>query len=140
MLKPAKHGILFLFLLIGLATPFHGDAEDYSILSPLKPERKSVHRRGVVVVPTMAKVALPREGQMTLELIKQGGPFPFAKDGTVFNNREMRLPAKPRGYYHEYTVPTPGRRGRGARRIIAGSNGEFYYTDDHYRKFRLIKE
>ena len=66
------------------------------------------------------------------------------KDGSTFGNFEKRLPHKPRGYYHEYTVPTPGARDRGARRIIAGSppesSGEYYYTDDHYRSFRRIKE
>jgi ribonuclease T1 len=83
---------------------------------------------------------LPREGQKTLKLIKQGGPFPFAKDGTRFGNRERHLPRRERDYYREYTVPTPGSRDRGARRIIAGAKGEFYYTDDHYDSFRRIIE
>ena len=83
---------------------------------------------------------LPREAQATLVLIQQGGPFPYAKDGAVFGNFEKRLPFRERGYYHEYTVPTPGSRDRGARRIIAGKGGEFYYTDDHYRTFRRIRD
>jgi ribonuclease T1 len=83
---------------------------------------------------------LPREARSTLQLIRSGGPFPYVKDGTVFGNREGLLPSEPRGYYHEYTVKTPGERDRGARRIIAGSNGEYYYTDDHYRSFRRIRE
>jgi ribonuclease T1 len=83
---------------------------------------------------------LPQEGRDTLKLIKQGGPFPYPKDGTVFGNREGMLPKQPRGYYREYTVKTPGLRHRGARRIIGGSGGEFYYTDDHYRTFKLIME
>lgn len=83
---------------------------------------------------------LPPEGRTTLELIKQGGPFPFSKDDTVFNNYEGLLPEKPAGYYHEYTVITPGSSDRGARRIVAGRNGEYYYTSDHYRSFKLIKE
>ena len=83
---------------------------------------------------------LPPEAKITLKLIKQGGPFPYPKDGTIFGNRERRLPERPRGYYKEYTVKTPGSRHRGARRIIAGASGEFYYTDDHYNTFRLIKE
>jgi ribonuclease T1 len=62
------------------------------------------------------------------------------KDGAVFGNREGRLPARPRGYYREYTVKTPGSPDRGARRIVGGSNGEFYYTDDHYNTFKLIKD
>ncbi len=83
---------------------------------------------------------LPPEGRTTLALIKRGGPFPYSKDGTVFSNYEGLLPQRPAGYYHEYTVVTPGSPDRGARRIIAGSNGEYYYTDDHYRSFKLIQE
>ncbi len=87
---------------------------------------------------------LPVDAQKTLVLIKQGGPFAYAKDGVVFGNYEKQLPKKQRGYYHEYTVKTPGARNRGARRIIAGgepvSSGEYYYTDNHYATFRRIKE
>ena len=87
---------------------------------------------------------LPREARDTLALIRAGGPFPYRQDNTVFGNREKRLPAAARGHYREYTVPTPGSRDRGARRIVAGSppetSGEYYYTDDHYRSFRRIKE
>jgi ribonuclease T1 len=91
-------------------------------------------------IGTIAVGDLPSEAKATLKLIKHGGPFPYPKDGTIFNNREGRLPARMRGYYKEYTVKTPGRRDRGARRIIAGADGEFYYTDDHYNTFKLIKE
>jgi ribonuclease T1 len=83
---------------------------------------------------------LPREARETLALIKQGGPFPYKRDGVMFGNRERRLPARPSGYYREYTVPTPGARDRGARRIVAGTPDEFYYTDDHYNTFRRILE
>lgn len=84
---------------------------------------------------------LPDEAIRTLRLIDAGGPFPYDRDGTVFQNREARLPARPRGYYREYTVPTPGSRDRGARRIVSGGDppAEFYYTDDHYRSFRRIE-
>lgn len=81
---------------------------------------------------------LPDEARATLELIKAGGPFAYKQDGRVFGNREGYLPQKSRGYYREYTVRTPGARDRGARRIVAGSGGEYYYTDDHYRSFRRI--
>jgi ribonuclease T1 len=91
-------------------------------------------------LPTAHLVGLPAEVRDTLALIRQGGPFPYAKDGAVFLNRENRLPAKPRGHYREYTVPTPGVRQRGARRIVAGRDGEFYYTQDHYRSFWRIRE
>lgn len=71
----------------------------------------------------------------TIDLIKAGGPFPYAKDGSEFGNREGRLPQNGPGYYREYTVETPGSPDRGARRIVTGRNGEFYYTRDHYRSF-----
>ena len=87
---------------------------------------------------------LPKEARQTLTLIKQGGPFPYPKDGSVFRNYEGVLPKQKRGYYHEFTVRTPGARNRGARRIVAGgepvTSGEYYYTDDHYATFRRIKE
>jgi ribonuclease T1 len=81
---------------------------------------------------------LPKEARATLALIRAGGPFPYEKDGAVFGNREGRLPRHHRGYYREYTVNTPGARNRGARRIIAGDRGEYYYTDDHYGTFSRI--
>ncbi|WP_333842307.1 ribonuclease domain-containing protein [Pelomicrobium sp.] len=90
--------------------------------------------------PEVSLVDLPPEARETLALIRQGGPFPYAKDGTEFRNREGRLPPKPPGYYREYTVPTPGARDRGARRIVMGARGEAYYTEDHYRSFMRIRE
>lgn len=89
---------------------------------------------------TVRQVELPVEAQETFQLIKQNGPFPYARDGVVFGNHERQLPAHPRGYYHEYTVKTPGARNRGARRIVCGVVPECYYSDDHYQSFRRIKE
>jgi ribonuclease T1 len=83
---------------------------------------------------------LPPEARQTLALIKQNAPLRYPQDGKTFGNREKRLPLRAQGYYREYTVPTPGARDRGARRIIAGNGAEFYYTDDHYRSFRRIRE
>ena len=87
---------------------------------------------------------LPPEARDTLSLIRHGGPFRYRQDGSVFGNREKQLPVRERGYYREYTVPTPGSRDRGARRIVAGAGvrgaGEVYYSDDHYNNFRRIKE
>ena len=77
--------------------------------------------------------------EKTLARIDAGGPFPYRQDGTVFSNREHLLPAEAHGYYHEYTVPTPGSADRGARRIVMGNQGEAYYTDDHYRSFWRIR-
>ena len=88
----------------------------------------------------VAAADLPPQARETLSLIAAGGPFPYSRDGIVFGNYEKRLPLRNRGYYREYTVPTPGTKGRGARRIVAGEGGERYYTDDHYRSFRRIRE
>jgi len=84
---------------------------------------------------------LPPEAVETLESIERGGPFPYDRDGTVFQNRERLLPERPRGYYREYTVVTPGSRDRGARRIVTGGQPPdvYYYTDDHYRSFRRVE-
>ena len=106
--------------------------------APVAPAQK-----GSVVAPDSSDVAyasLPPEARETIALIRKGGPFPYAKDGAIFGNREARLPSQKRGYYREYTVKTPGERSRGARRIIWGKGGEFYYTDDHYNHFRRIRE
>jgi ribonuclease T1 len=97
------------------------------------------------VSPAVVHVAeLPRQGRETYELIRQGGPFRFGKDGVVFGNRERILPPNKRGYYREYTVPTPGSRDRGARRIVCGgperAPHDCFYTADHYASFRLIVE
>ncbi len=93
---------------------------------------------------TVRLAELPRQGQETYELIRQGGPFPYDKDGTVFGNRERLLPAEKRGYYREYTVKTPGSRDRGARRIVCGGPSRAphacFYTADHYASFRKIVE
>lgn len=94
-------------------------------------------------LPTVQRVELPAEAHRTEQLIRSGGPFPYAKDGTVFGNREGLLPSRPRGHYREYTVRTPGSRDRGARRIVCGGRQATdpeacYYTADHYASFRRI--
>ncbi len=89
-------------------------------------------------LPSVPASALPPEGRRTLALIETGGPFPYERDGAVFGNVERLLPAHPRGWYREYTVPTPGQPDRGARRIVAGRDGSRYYTGDHYGSFVLV--
>ena len=100
-------------------------------------------RQGADGLGTVAVADLPAEARQTLALIREGGPYPYEKDGTVFGNYERKLPRQRRGYYTEYTVRTPRVRSRGARRIIAGGRDgrptEFYYTDDHYQTFRRIE-
>jgi ribonuclease T1 len=97
-------------------------------------------RDDAAAVDWVALAELPREARETYALIKQGGPFPYERDGIVFKNFEKRLPLKPRGYYREYTVRSPWRKDRGPRRIVAGADGDSYYTSDHYRTFRRIRE
>ncbi|WP_245602060.1 ribonuclease domain-containing protein [Hamadaea tsunoensis] len=87
---------------------------------------------------TVRETELPAEARQTLALIDKGGPYPYSRDGIVFSNNEKLLPQRPRGYYHEYTVVTPGSKDRGARRLITGTAGDIYYTDDHYASFRQV--
>jgi ribonuclease T1 len=89
-------------------------------------------------LPAVNLADLPPEAAATLALIEAGGPFPYRQDGAVFENREGILPDRSSGYYHEYTVPTPGSADRGARRIVTGENGEMFWTDDHYDSFAWI--
>lgn len=87
----------------------------------------------------VALSTLPTQVAATVRLIRSDGPFPYPRnDGVVFHNNEHVLPRQADGYYHEYTVPTPGSDDRGARRLITGRAGEFFYTDDHYETFRRV--
>ena len=95
------------------------------------------HEQALAVIAT---AELPPEAQRTIRLIRDGGPFTYERDGVVFGNFERRLPARERGYYREYTVPTPGVKHRGLRRIVAGRKGELYYSDDHYQSFRRVTQ
>jgi guanyl-specific ribonuclease Sa len=92
-------------------------------------------------LPQVTIHALPPEAQTTLRLIDAGGPFPYGRDGIMFGNRERILPTQARGYYREFTVPTPGVNHRGPRRIVTGGKPpvEFYYTADHYQSFQRIQ-
>jgi len=100
-------------------------------------------RESTAALPPIAAAELPTEARITLARIRDSGPFPYERDGIAFGNREGMLPPKPRGYYHEYTVKTPGSRGRGARRIVCGGEtttlAECYYSDDHYQSFKSIR-
>lgn len=91
-------------------------------------------------LPIVRSADLPEEAIRILDLIARGGPFDEDEDGSTFENREALLPDQPRGYYREYTVPTPGSGGRGARRIIGGEDGDLYWTPDHYRSFSRIAD
>ena len=117
--------------------------------APVAQPAATDHARDRALAADEVRLAqLPPEARDTLQRIRSGGPFAYERDGSVFGNREGHLPKRPRGYYTEYTVRTPGARDRGARRIVAGrgatgdtaTGGEYYYTDDHYNSFRRIRE
>ncbi len=100
--------------------------------------RHDTKPHAVVSAQLVALSALPVQAGQTVRLIQHGGPFPYPQDGVVFDNNEHRLPAHQRGYYHEYTVPTPGATDRATRRMITGAAGQYYYTDDHYESFEQV--
>ena len=120
--------IPLLVILIAAATVWQRQAET-GLPAPVPAQMQEKARGG-----------LPAEAWATVELIKQGGPFPYRQDGQTFGNREGLLPDERGGYYREYTVPTPGAPDRGARRIVTGGSppSVWYYTADHYRSFRPI--
>jgi ribonuclease T1 len=95
-------------------------------------------------LPSCALTTLPAQAADTVRVIRAGGPFPFPRnDGVVFGNREGHLPGQQRGYYHEYTVPTPGAHNRATRRIITGGAPlthplQYFYTADHYDSFCVV--
>jgi ribonuclease T1 len=97
-------------------------------------------RAAPALLPEIGIAQLPVEARQMIALIRKGGPYPYERDGTVFGNFEKLLPVRERGYYREYTVAKPGARSRGARRIVVGGGREFYYTDDHYRSFKRVRE
>jgi guanyl-specific ribonuclease Sa len=110
----------------------------FSLFSPVSATEITI----VTQAPTVNLSQLPPEARNTLKLIDQGGPFPYPeKDGSTFFNQEKLLPYKPKGYYREYTIPTPGIGHRGARRFVVGGQGEIYYTSDHYQSFvRVLRQ
>jgi ribonuclease T1 len=114
----------------------------FLLLLPFVP---AAHARATPeALPEVVLASLPPEAREVYALIRKGGPFRYDRDGVVFGNRERLLPAKSRGYYREYTVPTPGAKNRGARRIVCGGEPRVpdacYYTADHYQSFRRIRE
>lgn len=120
--------------LIGLSTTAKGQTR----IQPISQETSST-LIAQIQIPTVPINKLPPEVYSTIELINKGGPFRYKQDGTIFRNREKRLPSAPVGYYREYTVPTPGSPSRGARRIVTGQGQEIYYTSDHYRSFVRVR-
>jgi len=130
---------LTVLTLIGLTAVLHVEAQTDSKLSQTAQNQTTIVAR-TISIPVVTANRLPPEARSTINLIRQGGPFPYAKDGTVFQNRERRLPQATKDYYREYTVKTPGVRHRGARRIVTGQGSEIYYTGDHYASFVRVKQ
>ncbi len=136
--------LLTVVLLVGVwwlqergSAPEPGSARDAPSSSPSSPSSPAPDSSGLSSVDL---ADLPPEAAETLALIDAGGPFPYpGKDGSTFGNFERLLPVRARGYYAEYTVPTPGAETRGARRIIVGDGGELYWTADHYASFERIR-
>ena len=128
----ARRPLLALIVLAALLT---GGYVTSALRSPDTGGARPVATASNDALPSVPLSSLPAEVGHTITLIRQGGPFPYSRDGVVFANREHLLPAHPSGYYHEYTVPTPGETDRGPRRVVAGGEGEFYYTADHYVSF-----
>jgi len=130
---------VFVFLVLWARSMGHPD--DLDLPGPGTPQSTAsimAPGSGTGADGQVAVTGLPAEVPQTLALIESGGPFPYRQDGSTFGNRERLLPVEPAGYYREYTVPTPGSRDRGARRIVLGESGETYYTGDHYRSFTRI--
>ncbi len=111
----------------GFQTPTSGQAPAAGVANPSR-------------LPEIKASSLPPEARHTLALIARGGPYPYSRDNVTFGNFERVLPRKASGYYREFTVRTPGESDRGARRIVAGGDGEKYYTADHYQTFKFILE
>ena len=111
-----------------------------TLCSPLLAQGAQPSQGGQESLSVIRVAELPVQARETLLAIKQGGPFAYPRDGVVFNNFEQVLPKRQRGYYHEYTVVTPGESNRGVRRIISGAAHEYYYTADHYQTFKRILE
>lgn len=129
--------LLLLLIAIAAVTLWqrHGSSPDVPAGAP----RSDTDTRAVPTSDALA--SLPPQARAMVQRIAAGGPFEHRQDGAVFGNYEGLLPQQPRGYYHEYTVETPGARNRGARRIVTGGMPPtvWYYTDDHYRSFRRFE-
>ena len=132
MLRSLRLWVVILLVLAGGAQAYQWQSH------PHESRHEASQAQGSADAISVAE--LPGEARDTLRAIKQGGPYEFDRDGVVFANFEKALPKQVRGYYHEYTVKTPGVHSRGARRIISGGAGEYYYTADHYQTFRRIRE
>lgn len=134
MLRSLRLWVAILLVLAGAAQAYQWQIHSF------EPRQESNQAKNTAQSDSISVAELPAEARATLRNIKRGGPFEFDRDGVVFGNFERILPEQQRGYYHEYTVKTPGVRSRGVRRMISGRSGEYYFTNDHYRTFQRIRE
>lgn len=130
-------GLAVVFVAMAIAALAGGPVGPGSPSSP-SPSRPVAGGPEDVPFPAISRADLPPEARATLARIAAGGPFPYAADGSVYQNRERLLPLRPAGTYREYTVETPGAADRGARRIVVSASGESYWTADHYASFIRI--
>ncbi|NYJ75494.1 ribonuclease domain-containing protein [Allobranchiibius huperziae] len=141
---PLVLGLLVVALIIGWIAHQSSGSKPHSapsttLLSVTQPASSSSTSKDTSGLGTVAYADLPSGARHTLSLVDKGGPYPYRQDGTVYQNRNRDLPIQPRGYYHEYTVVTPGSGDRGPRRIVVGRDGTAYYTADHYDTFRRVQ-
>ncbi len=130
----------FLDTLTGSATPAASTSAAPAASNGAAPVPGATAPANPSSLPSIRESELPPEARKTLAAIREGGPYRYSQDNKTFGNFERLLPRQNSGYYREYTVPTPGESDRGARRIVTGSGGEKYYTQDHYESFTFIAE
>ena len=130
-------GVLAVTLLgvVGIGLLGAGGGSTARSASPSPSAGSQTPRSGL---PGIAVADLPKQARDTLALIDRGGPYPYSQDNTVFGNLERVLPERPKGYYREYTVVSPGSSSRGTRRLVVGAQGDIYFTADHYQTFRQV--
>ena len=131
--------LALLALVLAVAVGYGVDAVHTSSSSSNSSSTSSASRTDAApAIGTVALSSLPVQVAQTIRLIRAGGPYPYSEDGVVFDNNEHLLPAQRHGYYHEYTVTTPGASDRATRRIVTGADGAYFYTSDHYESFERV--
>ncbi len=98
----------------------------------------AVFETSAIEMEAVAENRLPEGAKHTLDLINSGRRYPGFRNNIVFHNKEKQLPARPDGYYKEWTVRTKGKTGRGKSRLVSGQNGELFFTMNHYKSFRWV--
>jgi ribonuclease T1 len=115
--------------------------QPHNTAQPAKPLAQRVIVPGMKIKDLEGRIVYegPIDLTDTLERISAGEQLRFRNDGSVFGNRERRLPPRQARYYREWVHPTPELDGPGPQRVVTGEKGEIYYTHDHYRTFKKLK-